>query len=169
LDVTEVVVKYEARFAPHVASYLWNELQDAFVARDVRDYARGRRLSYDVTVFLNSTAFSRGMGTAGSYLAETYLLGGLAGVVVFSLLIGGGLHLLYRLSRNMVSLFVVAMMLPEVLLMPRGQLLDWLSVLLRSAISIGILALGWILYRSLIWPKLTPRGDGMAPAGANVG
>ena len=168
LDVTEVAVKYKARLAPHAASYLWNELQDAFVARDVRDYAWGRRLSYDVTVLLNPTAFSRGMGTAGSYLAESYLLGGLAGVVFLSLLIGGGLHLLYRLSRNMVSLFVVAMMLPEVLLMPRGQLLDWLSVLLRSAISIAILALGWVVYRLLIWTKPMPTANATTPAGARI-
>jgi oligosaccharide repeat unit polymerase len=169
LDVTEVAVKYKAIFAPHAASYLWNELQDAFVARDVRDYARGRRLSYDVTVFLNPTAFSGGMGTAGSYLAEIYLLGGLGGVVVLSLLIGGGLHLLYRLSRNMVSLFVVAMILPDVLLMPRGQLLDWVSVLLRSAISIAILGAGWVLYRFLIWSNPTPRADGTAPVAASIG
>jgi hypothetical protein len=68
----------------------------------------------------------------------------------------------------MVSLFVVAMMLPEVLLMPRGQLLDWLSVLLRSAISIAILALGWVVYRFLIWTKPMPTASATTPAGARI-
>jgi oligosaccharide repeat unit polymerase len=169
LDVTEVAIKYRKILAPYAGSYLWNELQDAFVPRDVRDYVHGRRLAYDVTVLLNPTAFSRGMGTAGSYLAEIYLLGGAGGVVALSLLIGGGLHLLYGLSRNALSLFVVAMVLPDIILMPRGQLLDWVSVLLRSAISIAILALGWVLYRFLVWTKPTPRAGRTAPGGASIG
>ena len=168
LDVTEVAVKYRKILATYAASYLWNELLDAFVPRDVQDYARGRRLAYDVTVLLNPDAFSRGMGTGGSYLAEIYLLGGLGGVIVLSLLIGGGLHFLYCLSRNMVSLFVVAMVMPEVILMPRGQLLDWLSVLLRSAVSIVILVFCWLLYRTLTWQKQARRADGISPAGVGI-
>ena len=156
LDVTAVAVKYERRLAPHALSYLWNELQDAFVPRDIQDYVRGRRLSYDVTVLLNPVAFSRGRGTAGSYLAELYLLGGVTGVVVLSLLIGGGLHLLYSLSRNALSLFVVAMIMPVVILMPRGQLLDWVSDLLKTAISVAMLWFGWLIYRTLLWLRQAP-------------
>lgn len=88
-ELVEVVVDAKNIFSPFAASYLWNELQDAFVARDAADYARGRRLSYDATVFLSPVAFSQGQGTAGSYIAEAYLLGGLYGVIIISLLIGG--------------------------------------------------------------------------------
>lgn len=168
LDVTEVAVKYRKVFAPYAASYLWNELKNGFVANDTSNYFRGKSLAFDVPVLLNSNAFSLGHGTGGSYVAEAYVIGGVAGVVVISLLIGAGLHLLYRLSRKGLSLFIVAMILPDVIIMPRGNLLDWLSVLLRTAISIGILALGWIFYRSLSWLRPTPHGDGIAPAGANL-
>src|SRR5581483_5320233 len=127
LEVTSTAIKYRQELAPHALSYLWNELQDAFVPRDVQDYAPGKRLSYDVTVLLNPVAFSRGRGTAGSYLAELYLLGGIGAVGLFSLLIGTGLHLLNRASSNALLLFVVATILPDIILLPRGGLLGWTS------------------------------------------
>jgi oligosaccharide repeat unit polymerase len=153
LDVTEVAVKYRPMFAPYAASYLWNELKNAFVANDTSNYFRGKSLAFDVPVFLNSNAFSLGHGTGGSYVGEAYVIGGLSGVAVISLLIGAGIHLLYRLSANALSLFVVAMILPDVIMMPRGELLDWLSMLLRNGISIVLLVLGWELYRLLIWHR----------------
>ncbi len=147
LGVTEVAVKYREVFAPFATSYLWNELKNAFVANDTRNYSRGRALGFDVSVFLNPVAFSRGYGTGGSYIGEAYVIGGLSGVVVISLLIGFGLHLLHHFSRTALALFVVAMILPDIMMMPRGGLLDWLSVTARSAISILLLALGWWMYR----------------------
>jgi hypothetical protein len=41
------------------------------------------------------------------------------------------------------------MTLPDVLLMPRGELLDWLSTFLRNAISIVLLWFGWKVYSLL--------------------
>lgn len=159
LDVTAAAVKYQKLLAPHALSYLWNELQDAFMPRDIGDYEPGKRLSYDITVLLNRVAFSVGEGTAGSYVGELYLLGGVLGVVVFSLTIGGGLHLMYLQSRNAFSLFVVASILPVTILMPRGQLLDWASDLMKTAISVAILATGWVLYCTLLWLRHTPRRE----------
>jgi hypothetical protein len=147
LEVTAVAVKYRQIFAPHVGSYLWHELQDAFVANDTSNYFRGKALAFDVSVFLNPARFSQGHGTGGSYIGEAYVIGGLAGVMVISLLVGSGLHLLHHFSGTALSLFVVAMILPDIAFMPRGGLLDWLSVFARNAISILLLALGWRLYR----------------------
>ncbi len=151
LDVTSAAVKYKKILAPYALSYVWYDLQDAFVLRAVDDYVKGQRLPNDVTVLLNPVAFSRGLGVAGSYIAEMYLLGGVAGVAVLSLLLGGGLHLLHRLSRNMLSLFVVASILPVIVLMPRGQLLDWGSDLVKTGILVTVLWIGWLLYRTLMW------------------
>jgi len=100
-------------------------------------------------VLLNPDAFSLGRGTGGSYIGEAYVIGGAAGVIVISLLMGAGLHLLHHFSRNALSLFVVAMILPDIFIMPRGELLDWFSVLMRNAISLVLLAMGWGLYRLL--------------------
>ena len=114
--------------------------------RGLQGYVRGQRLPNDVTVLLNPIAFSRGRGTAGSYLAEMYLVGGVAGVIILSLLLGWGLHLLYYWSHNAISLFVVASILPVIIIMPRGQLLDWGSELAKTGISVVMLWIGWLLY-----------------------
>jgi hypothetical protein len=157
LEVTWAAIRYRHELAPHALSYLWNDLQDAFVPRDVQDYAVGRKFAYDVSVLMNPVAFGRGRGTAGSYIGHLYLIGGLAGVAVGSLLLGCGLHSMHSLSRNPLSLFMVAAVMPDVLLMPRGQLLDWASVLLKTAISVAILWLGWQAYELLAWLGVAPR------------
>ncbi len=151
IDVTSVAVKYDTIFGPYGLSYVWYDLQDAFVLRVQEDYIRGQRLPNDVTVFMNPVAFSRGKGEAGSYIAQMYLLGGVAGVTILSLFLGGGLHLLYRLSRRPRSLFIVASIMPVILLMPRGQLLDWASDLMKTGLIISILWCGWLLYCTIAW------------------
>ena len=168
LDVTATAVKYRSIFAPYAGSYLWQELQNAFVPHDYQHYFRGRELSQDISVQLNAAAFAQGYGTAGSYLGEAYVIGGLAGVVMVSLLIGVGLQYLYHLSRNVLSLFLVVMLLPDVMGMPRGDLLDWLSVLFRTALFLVVLGLGWVLYRILIWPKQAPRRGDLSSARAGI-
>jgi oligosaccharide repeat unit polymerase len=146
LDVTTITVAYREYFQPYIGSYLWNDLKNAFVSIDTAHYSRGRELSFDAPVLLNVELFRSGYGTGGSYLGEAYLMGGVAGVVIFSLLIGFGLQYFYSLTRSMVTLYVVVLTLPEVLFMPRGSILDWASGLLRNAISILILWLGWKIY-----------------------
>ena len=164
LDVAEVAVTQRKLFAPYATSYLWHELQNAFVASDVRNYFRGQALSSDVSVFLNAPLFAQGHGSGASYLAEAYVIGGLAGVVLISLMIGCLLHFLYRFSRHPLSLFIVAMILPDVLSMPRQQLLDWVSVLLRSAVSILLLLAGWQLYKLLFSIRQTGACDEVGAA-----
>lgn len=150
IDVTAVAVKYEKMLGPHALSYAWYDLQDAFVLRELQ-YVQGHDLANDVSVLLNPVGFSRGLGAASSYLAQMYLLGGVAGVIVLSFLLGGGLHLLYCYSRDARSLFVVASILPAFILMPRGQLLGWASILVKTGISLAILWFGWRLYRTILW------------------
>jgi len=151
IDVTSVAVKYHDIFAPFAWSYAWYDLQDAFVYRGVQGYVQGERLPNDVSVFLNPVAFRRGLGVGGSYLAEIYLLGGVAGVFALSLMLGGGLHLLHRYSQYPKSLFVVASVMPMVMYMPRGQLLDWATDLLKTLLSVAILWGGWMTYCTFVW------------------
>jgi hypothetical protein len=77
-------------------------------------------------------------------------------VVLVSLALGLGLHSLYRLSGIPLLLFLIAMTLPDILLMPKGQLLDWVSVLLKNAVSIALLWFGWKIYSLLCSLKATP-------------
>jgi oligosaccharide repeat unit polymerase len=153
IEVTETAVRYRSIFSPYAIYYLIHELQNAFVASDVTNYFRGKSLAFDVPVLLDRRAFNLGHGTGASYVAEAYVIGGIAGVAIVSVLIGVGLRCLYYLSNNVLSLIIVALILPDVLIMPRGNLLDWLSVLLKYAILLLILYTGWLLFGFIVWLK----------------
>ncbi len=155
LAVTEVAVAHTSLFRPYIFSYLLHELQLQLVSSDVSNYFRGRQFGFDVSVFLNPYMFSQGFATSGAYLAESYVVGGIVGVIVISLLIGGGLRFMHACSPNAMKLVLVALVLPEVLLMPRGYLLEWGSALIRALILLAPLALGWSLYRFVI-PVVKP-------------
>jgi oligosaccharide repeat unit polymerase len=149
LNVTEVAVQYKEIFRPHVGGYLLFDLESAVVVGDQGNYSPGKSLDYDISVLLNPELFASGHGVGSSYVAEAYLIGGIGAVVAISLLIGFGLNLAYRFSKNAPSLFVVALVLPAVLVMPRSGLLNWVSAAVRSAILIALLGLGWQLYSLL--------------------
>jgi hypothetical protein len=51
------------------------------------------------------------------------------------------------------------MVLPEFINMPRGDLLDWLSVLARAFLLVAVLGVGWSVYRVLVWLKQGTRGS----------
>jgi O-antigen polysaccharide polymerase Wzy-like protein len=149
LNVTEVAVRYRRRFAPHIVSYLAGELQTAFVASDQTNYVAGKRFSDDVAMFLNPAAYRLGFGCGSAYLAEAYVVGGLWGVVLISGLLGTGLHGMHVSARHPLGLFLVAMILPDVLWMARGGLLDWASSAMRVGISVVLLLAGWWPYKAI--------------------
>jgi hypothetical protein len=150
LAVTEVAVVHRSLFQPYVVSYLLHELQVQLVSSDVSNYFRGRQFGFDVSVFLNPYMFEQGFATSGAYVAEAYVVGGIFGVIMISLLVGAGLRFLHACSRNATMLVLVALVLPEVLLMPRGFLLGWGSALIRSVLLLLPLALGWSLFHFVI-------------------
>ena len=165
LNVTEVAVKYRSLFSPYFASYMLQELEDAFVASDVSGYRRGEALGFDISVLLNRRFFWLGYGAGGSYLAEAYVGGGMVAIVLVSVLVGLGLHAFYRFSNNALLVFLFAISLSEILLMPRGALLDWVSVFAKNTILTMILLSGWGLFRLITSlgrsPVLVTRRYGM--------
>ena len=76
-------------------------------------------------------------------------MGGLWGVVLISGLLGVLLHRMHVYARNSLGLFLVAMILPDVLWMARGGLLDWVSASVRVGISVLLLLMGWCLYKTI--------------------
>jgi O-antigen polysaccharide polymerase Wzy len=162
LNVTEVAVLYRDRFVPHIGSYVTSELQSAFVAVDQANSRPGMRFSDDVAGFLNPVAYHLGFGGGSAYVAEAYVLGGIAGVVLVSIGVGFLLHVIHAASRSPLGLFLAGMILPDLLWMPRSGLLDWMSAALRGACSIVLLAIGWFFYRALrrigevLWQERVP-------------
>lgn len=149
INVTEIAVAYRARFTSNILCNLAGELQSAFVASDQTNYVAGQHFADDVSMFLNPTNYRLGVGSGSAYLAEAYVLGGLTGVALLSGLLGTLLHGMHVCAQDAFGLFLVAMILPEVLLMPRGGLLDWVSASMRVGISVVLLLAGWYLYRGL--------------------
>ena len=149
LNVTEVIIHNPEVFRPYRWSYLYHEIQAAFVGSGAYNYVRGRMWDADVSSYLDARLYQYGFGVGGSYVAESYAFWGFIGVIIVSVIIGSGLAYLANHSRTAISLFVVAMTLPELVLMPRGALVDWISVLARSSIAVMLLALGWQFYRLL--------------------
>jgi len=168
IDVTQLAVKYPERFRPYTVSYLLQETTEAFYMSTPSNYYKGRAFGFDATVFLSPRFFSYGYGVSGSYVGESYLLGGVFGVAVISFLMGSGLNLLYKLSAYPVTLFMAVSILPEIITKPRGPLLDWVSTLARWAISICILWVGWNVYNFVI-PSRQAAHSESAPGDPGVG
>ena len=157
INVTEVAVKYRERFSPHIAQYIVREAQSKFVSNDVTNYKWGEQWSLDVSVLLNANLFQFGLGTGGDYLAEEYIFGGLFGVVVLSLVVGLGLRQLQFLSRNSTTLLIVAFILPDIVMLPRGGLFVWISTLAKVSLVAVPVVSGWYLYLLLCGIAGPPR------------
>ncbi len=165
LNITEVAVAYRSRFAPHIFANLRDELRSAFFPTDHTAYVPGKNFDADVSMFLNPISYPLGSGSGSSYLAEAYLARGLTGVVLVSALLGFLFRAMQAHAHNPFVLFLIAMILPDILLMPRGGLLDWVSAWLRVAISLLLLVGGWYFYRTVtrIGAILGQAGGGIDP------
>jgi len=169
IDVTEIAVKYRERFSPYAGSYLLNELQESFIANDIWNYTRGKSLDYDVSVTLNPVLFGLGSGVGSSYIGEAYVIGGVGGVLLISLLVGGGLQVLHRNSAKPVSLLIIALTMPIVLYMPRGDLLGWLSALARSLALLLLIGIGWQVYSFVTSIKPVPSSSKAGSPASSAG
>jgi oligosaccharide repeat unit polymerase len=149
LNVTEVAFQFRELFSPYGPSYLLTELRSGFLASDVSNYRRGKSLAIDVSVFLQPERYSEGYGTGGSYVADAYVLGGFFALLVVSITLGVVLHGFYRFSGDARLLFFFAIAFPDMLFMPKGQLLDWVSVFLKNFILIALIGVGWKIYSLL--------------------
>lgn len=167
INTTEVAIQFRERFSPYAFSYLLTELKSAFVASDVTNYRRGKSLAIDVSVFLQPALYAEGYGTGGSYIAEEYVIAGFVGVILISVGLGLVLQSFYRLAGNVLTLYLAAVAFPDFLFMPKGQLLDWISVFLKNLILIAIIIMGWSIYRMLCTIRQTSSpvhgAEGLAP------
>jgi oligosaccharide repeat unit polymerase len=161
MNVTQLAIANRGLFEPYAASYLLNEIKEAFIAQDQSSYQRGASLANDITVFLNPIAFGQGFGSGSSFLGEAYVAGGLSGVVAFSLLLGFLLDALYRSCHHPFGMFVAATILPGVLWMARSGFFEWVADFIRTGFFVAALAAGWLVYRMVclaLWGESRNRG-----------
>jgi oligosaccharide repeat unit polymerase len=144
MGVTQVAVQYRPLFQPHAKTYLANELLQAFYPGS--HFGQGELFDNDISVFLNVDAFRAGFGTGSSYLAEAWIAGGLAAVVIVSVLIGLALRALHRVGASFVGAVLVALVLPSVIYLPRAQLLSPIAAGLKSGlIFLPMIPVLWLI------------------------
>lgn len=141
LNVTEAAVEFRHDFKQYGPGYIWGGFMNGFVAQGSEP---GTSWSADLSNFLNSRAAALGFGTASSYLAELFLFGGITAVIIGSLAIGYCCNFLHRCSSRAWGAVVVAFVLPSLIYLPRLELLNPLAVLIKSFVSIVVIA-GFVL------------------------
>ncbi|HEY3705342.1 MAG TPA: O-antigen polysaccharide polymerase Wzy [Terracidiphilus sp.] len=133
MGVTQIAVEDRQLFAPHVRSYMESELLQAFYSAP--HFGQGELFDNDISVYLNAAAYRQGFGAGSSYLAEAWIAGGIAGVIVASVLIGLLLRWLHTLGRHWIGAVAVAILLPSVIYLPRAQMLSPLATALKNGIA----------------------------------
>ncbi len=152
INVLESVVAYRPQFEAHSLSYLKNGLLLGFKQPDVRNEHWGEIFEDDLSYFLNPSAFSLGFGTGGAYLAEGYVAGGTAGIILESLLISVLLTICTKYMRGNSLPFAWSIAV-ALLYLPREDLSIAFSGEVRSCFSLAcvcVLALGMRLFRNTL-------------------
>lgn len=139
LNVTEAAVEFRHVFAPHGASYLLHDLDSAFVA--VMEAKPGELFGQDLSVFLNPISYSWGAGTGSSYLAESYIAGGIAGVCIASVAIGLTFAWIQRLSGRFTGGILMVLLGQFLIYTPRTGLLEPISQGIKAGLPLCILLL----------------------------
>jgi hypothetical protein len=149
MGVTQMAIEYRPLFAPHAKTYLISELLQAYYPSS--HFGQGELFDNDLTVFLNVDAYRQGYGTGSSYLAEAWVVGGLPFVMIVSVLIGLVLRLVHRLGARFSGAVAIAIMLPNIIYLPRDQLLRPVAMSLKSGLVFLLILpllglIRWLLY-----------------------
>jgi len=161
MNVTEAAVEYRDRFRRHGFDYVIDGFTSGINPSTSK--AEGKLWTNDLTTYLNPAAARLGFGTASAYLAELYLLGGIPAVLAGSVVVGGILSYLHRISSSTLGAITLAFVLPSLIYLPRVELLNPLAVLCKSAGACLVVAAGVIAARCLIDPL-----GGQGPRAASV-
>jgi hypothetical protein len=149
IGVTELSVEYRRVFERHAITYLGNELKSGF--QPATNFAQGQLFDNDLSIFLNPSAYSLGFGTGSSYLAESYLIGGVWMSIIVSIAIGLLLRALHNASRYLFGALLIVLVLPGAIYMPRTGILEPVSVGLKNLLSVSVIVLClWIWHSVMI-------------------
>lgn len=150
LNVTEGAVQYSQIFSRYGGSYVWwGFVYNLFHPPTELHH---QLWTNDLSVYLNPAAAEAGYGTASSYLAELFLLGGIPAIALGSVLIGYCFNLLHRISVRSWGALLLAFVLPAMLYLPRAELLSPLSILFKSLVGLVPIGIFVFCYRSFTSP-----------------
>lgn len=145
LNVTALAVENRARFQPRTIPYIWNEIILPIAPKSAAE--PGNSFDNDLSYFVDPQAAAEGYGTGGSYLAESYIFGGVPGVIVASILLALVLSWLHNQSRTWFGALLLMNFMGGVIYLPRASLLSPFSSGIKSLMSVGIIAIiAFVLY-----------------------
>ncbi|UWZ85558.1 O-antigen polysaccharide polymerase Wzy family protein [Occallatibacter riparius] len=140
MNVTEVAVENRPLFEKNKARYLWGDLRGMVSSND-------DNLASDISIYLSPEAFREGFATGSTYLAEAYILGGFALVMIASLAIGWALSMLHLHSHSWPGAVLLLASIGPFIYMPRGSLMDPLTGTFKFLTGAGVAALFALLVR----------------------
>lgn len=142
LGVTESAIEFSDLFHQNSSRYLLDSMETAYKAAG--GFGQGELFANDLSLFLNRRAFSFGFATGSSYLAESYLAGGILLVIVASIAIGVVLRWLHAKSVHTLGAVVLILVLPSLIYLPRSELLDPLAGSIKSLMIAAFVF--WLLW-----------------------
>ena len=140
MNVTEVAVENRPIFEKNKARYIWGDLRGMLSSND-------DNLASDISIYLSPEAFREGFATGSTYLAEAYILGGFALVMVASLAIGWALSTLHLYSRSWPGAVLLLASIGPFIYMPRGSLMDPFTGTFKFLTGAGVAALFALMVR----------------------
>ena len=146
LGVTETAVEFRRVFQPHGMDYLFYSLETSY--KPSGTFQQGQIFDNDVSVFLNLSAFLNGFAAGGSYLAESYIVGGILFTAICSIVIGCGLRVLHNASGYASGAVALAMLMPGMIYLPRTGLFEPIASGIKNLIAAYLIyACLWMLRR----------------------
>jgi oligosaccharide repeat unit polymerase len=153
LNVTELAVENRSMFDRNTGRYLIG-LITSIVRPNEENFPS------DLSLYLNPVAYSQGFATGSSYLAEAYLLAGVAGVLIASVIIGYVLSWMHGRSSTWKGAVLVLASLGLIIYMPRGGLLDPVTGTVKQLLAMVAafaLALGLTIGSSFLPHRALPK------------
>ena len=130
MNVTELAVENRQLFEKNAGRYFIGDVKSMFVPNS-------DNFESDLSLYLSPDSFRAGYATGSSYLAEAYLIGGVFGVAIVSLLVGMMMSWIHARSDSWIGAGLMMASLGSIIYMPRAGLIYPLSGTLKSLLAMG--------------------------------
>ncbi len=147
--VTAMAIEYYPEFKGNIINYILYGTIGAINSTFLNH--SGRAFGVDLMQKINYAGYLQGYGTGSSFLAESYLLGGLFGVILISLFIGFILNLIYKYYSyfNIYIKIVSFVLFQYIIFLPRDLLLMPLSQIIKVMPYLFLIYLIFLFAKSI--------------------
>lgn len=148
--VTGLAVEYDLMFSPNAFSYFFNGIVGVF--KHQNSFDTNQLFATDLSRYINPEAFKNGYATGSSFLAESYLVGGVFFVILASAIIGALLSAIDRIQKPSVLAFSYFLFI-YIMYLPRSSLLEPVGQFIKAAPFVCIAFILYVIYQKLKYVK----------------